>query len=189
MERLSDQELLRELRSGSHQAFSIIYQRYWKRVLLFANSRLHDTKKSQDLVQEVFVSLWTRRENLEINNLAGWLNACVVYSVLKMSTAERAKADFLTSINLFSAEAAPADNPVVSTELLKAFKDVVEKMPRQRKRIFQLRYEENLKTRQIAEQLNISQKTVQNQLLSSYKEIRSLLTRVLLLSLLFMITL
>jgi RNA polymerase sigma factor (sigma-70 family) len=53
-------------------------------------------------------------------------------------------------------------------------------MPRQRKKIFQLRHEENLKTKEIAEALNISQKTVQNQLLHSYQEIRSLLTRVLL---------
>jgi DNA-directed RNA polymerase specialized sigma24 family protein len=57
MEAPSDQDLLRELMDGSHEAFSIIYQRYWKKVFVFAYDRLKDVKQSQDIVQDIFVSL------------------------------------------------------------------------------------------------------------------------------------
>ena len=180
METLSDQDLLQELMSGSHEAFSILYKRYWKKVFIFAHDRLNDAKQSQDIVQDVFVSLWERKETLEIKNLNAYLYASVRYGVLRIVDAQQAEAHFFNSLKHLAAEASSADDQVISAELLDAYRALVDKMPAQRRKIFQLRHEENLKTKQIAETLNISQKTVQNQLLHSYQQIRTLLTRVLL---------
>ena len=180
MEALTDQDLLEELGSGSHEAFAVIYQRYWKKVFVFAYDRLKDVKQSQDIVQDLFVSLWERKASLEVANLNAYLYASVRYGVLRLIDAQQAEVNFISSLKHLTTEAAAADDQVISAELLEAYRAVVDKMPRQRKKIFQLRHEENLKTKEIAEVLHISQKTVQNQLLHSYQEIRNLLTRVLL---------
>ena len=180
MEAPSDQDLLQQLMSGSHEAFSIIYQRYWKKVFVFAYDRLKDAKQSQDIVQDIFVSLWERKTALQVANLNAYLYASVRYNILRLIDTQQAEATFFNSLKHLSIEASSADDQVISAELLDAYRALVDKMPRQRKKIFQLRHEENLKTKDIAAALNISQKTVQNQLLHSYQEIRSLLTRVLL---------
>ena len=180
MEAPTDQDLLEDMRNGSHDAFAVIYQRYWKKVFVFAYDRLKDTKQSQDIVQDIFVSLWERKASLQVGNLNAYLYASVRYGVLRLIDAQQAEATFFNSLKHLAAEASAADDQVISAELLDAYRALVDKMPRQRKKIFQLRHEENLKTKDIAEALNISQKTVQNQLLHSYQEIRSLLTRVLL---------
>lgn len=183
MNTLSDQDLLLRLAHGSHEAFSIIYKKYWQKVFLFAYDRLKDTKQSQDIVQDIFVSLWDRKEKLEIDNLNAWLYASVRYSILKLIDAESVKNHLFASLKHLTPESASPDSRLVSAELFKAYRALIEKMPTQRRRILQMRHEENMKTRQIANSLNISQKTVQNQLLSAYQEIRLLLARVLLFTL------
>jgi RNA polymerase sigma-70 factor (ECF subfamily) len=180
METQDDQELLSMLMSGSHDAFSVIYKKYWKKVFLFAYDRLQDTKQSQDIVQDIFVSLWERKAELAVENLNAYLYASVRYRILKLVDTEQARDHFFASLQHLNPSGSSADNSVISTELLNAYNTLVNKMPRQRRKILQLRYDEGLKTREIAELLGISQKTVQNQLLNSYQEIRSLLSRVLL---------
>jgi RNA polymerase sigma-70 factor (family 1) len=180
MEAPSDQDLLQQLMSGSHEAFSIIYQRYWKKVFVFAYDRLKDVKQSQDMVQDIFVSLWERKASLQVANLNAYLYASVRYSIFRLVDAQQAEAHFFSSLKHLSGNASSADDKLISAELLEAYRALVGKMPRQRKKIFQLRHEEDFKTKEIAEALNISQKTVQNQLHHSYQEIRNLLTRVLL---------
>jgi len=180
MEVPSDQDLLLQLMKGSHEAFSIIYHKYWKKIFVYAYDRLKDTKQSQDIVQDLFVSLWERREGLQVDNLNAYLYASARYAILRLIDAQQAEAHFFTSLQHLSLDASAADHQMISAELLEAYRALVGKMPSQRRRIFQMRHEENLKTREIAEALNISQKTVQNQLLNSYQQVRSLLTRVLL---------
>src|ERR1700754_297897 len=180
MEASSDHELLLQLMSGSHEAFSIIYHKYWRKIFVYTYDRLKDIKQSQDIVQDLFVSLWERKEQLHVDNLNAYLYASARYAVLKVVDAQQAEAHFFTSLQHLSLDVSAADHQMISAELLGAFRALVEKMPSQRRKIFQMRHEENLKTREIAEALGISQKTVQNQLLTSYQQIRTLLTRVLL---------
>jgi len=174
-----DHVLLQQLNKGSEDAFSEIYRKYWKKIYMLAYDRLKDTKQSQDIVQDIFISLWERRGALEIQNLNAYLHSSVRYSIFKLVAANKVMDDFYDLSEVLSSQASYADHRIISHELLAAFNNLVENMPAQRKKIFRMRYEENMKTRLIAEQLNISQKTVQNQLLSSYKNIRTLLTQIL----------
>src|ERR1700743_590370 len=120
MEELSDQDLLLKLMSGNHEAFSVIYRRYWKKVFVFAFDRLKDVKQSQDLVQDLFVSLWERKAELQITNLNAYLYASVRYGVLRIIDAQQAEAHFFTSLQHLSLDASAADHQVISTELLQA---------------------------------------------------------------------
>ena len=176
---MEDQDLLQLLVNGNHEAFSAIYKKYWRRIFVAAYDRLQDVKQSQDIVQDIFVRLWERRAELEIGNLNAYLYPSVRYSVFKTVSTEKVKGSFFAAVRHLSLEASPADHDILTAELQKAYRVLIDKMPPQRRKIFQMRYEENLKTREIAERLNISQKTVQNQLLTSYMEVRSIMTEAL----------
>lgn len=175
MEDSTDGLLLKELLTGSENAFTIIYKKYWRKVYIQAYDRLKDPKQSQDITQEIFISLWERREQYEIQNLYAWLSAAVKYKVFKLVEAQKVKEDFYKLDEKFLPVSNPADHQIITQELTIAFNRFLEKMPPQRKKIFQLRFEKALNTKAIALQLNINQKTVQNQLLHSSNDIRLLL--------------
>lgn len=176
---MEDQDLLLLLVNGDHEAFSIIYKKYWRRIFVAAYDSLQDVKQSQDIVQDIFVRLWEKRADYEIKNLNAYLYSSVRHSVLKTVTSEKVKDSFFAALRHLTMEASSADHDILTAELLKAYHALLEKMPPQRRKIFQMRYEEDLKTREIAERLNITQKTVQNQLLTSYMEVRSIMTEAL----------
>jgi len=179
MEVINDDALLREIRTGCSDAFSKIYNKYWDSTYMQAYDRLKDTKQSQDITQDIFIRLWERRESLEIQNLPAYFAVSVRNNVFKLLAARKVNQNFYTVSETLLPHSSSADHQIITNELIKAFRTLVDSMPPQRKKIFQLRYEEDLKTSAIARQLNITQKTVQNHLLSSYRDIRYLLTQLL----------
>ena len=176
---MEDRDLLQLLAHGDYTAFSKIYDKYWKRLYAMAYSRLKDKKQSKDVVQDLFVTLWERRENLTIENLDRYLYSCVRYNVMKYIANRKITVDFFDALENLPLQSLSADSDIISRELLEAYHALVENMPPQRKKIFQMRFDKNMKTKAIAEELNITQKTVQNQLLTSVNQIRSLVTALL----------
>ena len=82
---LSDEDLLDLVRSGNDAAFSEIYSRYWKKLLTVAiNKSDGNIEEAEEIVQDLFVSLWRRRGELQISTtLASYLAAAVKYRVIK----------------------------------------------------------------------------------------------------------
>ncbi|MBN9380947.1 MAG: sigma-70 family RNA polymerase sigma factor [Chitinophagaceae bacterium] len=179
MEVFNDDELLRQIKTGSSDAFSEIYNKYWDKTFMQAYDRLKDIKQSQDLTQDIFIRLWERRTSLDIQNLPAYLNTAVRNNVFKLVASHKVNEDCYNIAERLLPHSSSADHQLITDELIKAFHSLVDNMPPQRKKIFQLRYEQDLKTGVIAQQLNITQKTVQNHLLSSYRDIRFLLAQLL----------
>jgi DNA-directed RNA polymerase specialized sigma24 family protein len=57
-----DSELLALLKEGNASAFDILYNRYWDRVLNLAYRKTGDLMEAENIIQDVFVSLWKRRK-------------------------------------------------------------------------------------------------------------------------------
>lgn len=113
---------------------------------------------------------------MEIESLDSYLYSSVRYGVLKQVASHKITVDFFDALENLPLQASSADTNIVSKELWAAYNDMVGTMPAQRQKIFRMRFEDNMKTKAIAEELNITQKTVQNQLITSSQQIRSLLT-------------
>jgi DNA-directed RNA polymerase specialized sigma24 family protein len=78
----SDSELLEAIRQGNEAAFSELFKRYWKKLHNLAYDRLRSDQATKEIVQELFVSLWTKRESLSITHLQSYLYAAVKNRVL-----------------------------------------------------------------------------------------------------------
>jgi RNA polymerase sigma-70 factor (family 1) len=184
---MNDKELLGLLSQGDEKAFKQLYDRYWQKMYAYALRLLNDTEQSEDLLQDVFISLWERKRSLDIDNLSAYLFSSVRYAAYNQLKQRNSRDTLMIIHEVDMPQVEAADHILLSTELQTAYEQLLENMPAQRKRIFKMRYEEDLTTRSIAEHLQIAQKTVQNHLFISYQQIRSLIstTLVLILALLF----
>ena len=76
-----EHELLRHLASGEEQAFTVIYNRYWKPMFFIAHKKLQVVEDAKEIVQGVFFTLWQKRENLLINDLSMYFAGMTRYAV------------------------------------------------------------------------------------------------------------
>ena len=168
----ADTELLLRLGNGDKHAFDILYNRYWKQVFNAAYKRLGDREQAQDIAQDVFIQLWTRASKAPIDNLSGYLMVATRNGVFKKMEKEAKYSALPESVHQMES-ATGADSGVLHQEFLIAFQALIETLPPQQRLIFKMRFEEELNSQQIAEKLEISVKTVRNQLGKALATLRS----------------
>lgn len=179
----TDHELCALLKLGDNDAYTIIYEKYWQSLFKTAYQRLKDKEQSQDIIQTVFSDLWRRREKVNIVSLSAYLYAAVRFQVFKKISRKPACSPFLDEFEILLISPVKADDALLERELLNLIRLWIEALPSKRKAIFLMYAEEELSTRQIAEKLGISQKTVQNQLNTTMINLRLRLNKVLFLTL------
>ncbi|HMI01043.1 MAG TPA: sigma-70 family RNA polymerase sigma factor [Pedobacter sp.] len=171
-----DEQLLTQLREGDKSAFDKIYLKYWKVVLGATYKRVKDMDKSEDIAQDIFTRLWIRRDENNIKNLRGYLLTAVRNGFFTLMTKENR----FISIDEISAElqadASGADGNLLFKELMNAYEAMIEDLPNQQKAIFRMRYQQELSTDEIAQQLELSPKTVRNHLGRAINTLRTAIT-------------
>ena len=165
----NDQITFALIKNGDEEAFEKMFKQYYVQLTAFAHTYMHDIDLAESLVQNVFVKLWEKRKQYEINSLKSYLMIAVrnnCHNELKRKQHER---DLKLSVR-------PDDiieNANYSDSgTLERINQTIEKLPEQRKRIFKLNRLDGLKYREIAEKLNISPKTVEAQMGKALKFLR-----------------
>lgn len=160
----NDIELLLSLKNGKRSAFEEIFNRYWSSLFDAAYKRLKNKGQCKDILQDVFADLWIRREKIQIENLSAYLHTAIRFQVFKIASRNKISPVF---IELYDSIAFSPYHPgleLEEKELEELAQAWIDSLPDKRRMIFQLHFRENLSTKEIAEKLGISQKTVQNQL-------------------------
>lgn len=155
-----------------------IYNRYWDKLLAVAVNRLDDEQEAEECVQDVFVSLWKRRSQLELRyQLSTYLWMAVKYQVINRLDKRYAKRSLQTT-------GMPDNEPAVipsgealvfEKELLERIEQAIGQLPEKCRIIYRMSREEGKTTREIARQLNISEKTVEGHITRALKDIRKYL--------------
>jgi len=162
---LTDNELLSLVKEGDKDAYTEIYRRYWKTLYALSYNRLRDIQAAEDIVHEVFTSLWNNREQSVIQNLSAYLATAVKYLVIGNLRKLATHNNFLNSVEYYS-DVVLADpiNDLYNKRLLILLKEEVERLPEKCKLIFKYSREKHKSVKEIAEELQISPSTVENQL-------------------------
>lgn len=163
----TDHKLLQLVAQHDQAALRLLYQRYWTSLYDMAYRRLKDAQQAEEIVQDVFINIWKLRESLEIDNPGAYLRTAVRHRVLNYVTRNKAADSFYEPMALLLADSGRADELLLRKELLKLLRLYIETLPAKRKQIFLLHLYTNLSTKEIAERLSVSQKTVQNQILNA----------------------
>jgi RNA polymerase sigma-70 factor (ECF subfamily) len=163
---LTDAELLQRIQQDDVQAFEALYLRLWESLFIFAMKRLGSEDDAEDVVQEVFASLWARRHSLQIRDtFEGYLFSAVKYKVINQVAAMMQHPEKLEYVR----EALlPAVNNIAEdinfNELQGALQQEVKSLPAKMREIYLLYIEQHRSVADIATLLSLSEQTVRNQL-------------------------
>lgn len=155
---------------GNEKDFSLLYDRYKHVLYGIALSYLKDTDSSDDLIQELFLTLWNKRQDLEIQNMKAYLfqmtrNRCLDYLKAQKHIEDIAEAEDL------SHEQTPQQE-LEFKETGKRLQNLIQNLSPQCRTVFLLVRFENLKYKEVAGLLSISEKTVENHMGRALKALR-----------------
>lgn len=177
---VDEQSLFALLREGDESAFEQIYKLYWTQLFNTAYKRLPEKEKCKDIIQNVFTDLWNRRAMLDLDNPSAYLHTAVRFQVLKQISKNSKSSAFTATFETELISPLATDGEVLEKEVRVLIKLFIKALPQKRRDIFLMYYFKGLSTSQIATQLNVSQKTVQNQLATASNALRLRLTQLLL---------
>ena len=176
---LSYEELVSRIKKSDRRAFDELYERCWEKLYTQGASKLKSDDLAKDIVQDIFVDLWTKRENLAIDNITNYLSRAVRFKVIDQIRRKDYHQKEIDEIANIIAGSEFADSKFLENELNEIIILLMDRLPKKRREIFKLRFQEDLSTKEISELLKISPKTVQNQTLNSISLLRSLLQKIL----------
>lgn len=168
----SDEQLLQLLKDGDEAAFTEIYYRYWQVLVRTAFHILQDSEAVQDVVQNVFISLWLRRSEADIKNLNLYLRQAVRFSVFKAIREIRHDRTFYERLATVTVDII-TDDPLLFKEQQQLIQQLIDTMPHDWREAFLLSRENNMTYKQIAELLGVSEKTIEKRISRSLQFIRA----------------
>lgn len=179
-EKFSDEKLSIMLFDGDTGAFEEIFNRYWLKLYATAYKRVKCREVAEEIIQDLFTVLWTKRETIQIHSsLAAYLFTSVRYMVFNHIQKEIVRENYKDS---FQAKTMFFDNSTEETvflnELIRNIEKEVKHLPPQCRNVFELSRKENKTNREIAEVLGISEKTVEGHLTKAIKQLKACLTDV-----------
>lgn len=167
-----DNELLYLLSQNDKAAFTELYNRYWQKLYAIAYNRLKETQTAEDIVHDVMAGLWSSREKISIELLENYLATATKYAVLGKLRKKERERQFQNSLNQTPVFELQIEEKLHYKKILEVIKTEVELLPERCRLIFKCSREEGKPVKQIARELNISPKTVENQLTKAIKQLR-----------------
>ncbi len=169
-----DTELLRLLSENDQQAFEELYRRYHSKLFFFIQKLSGSAATAEDIVQDVFIKLWTQRHNLAgIGNLNAWIFRITRNQAINVIKRHANEALILQEI---AQETTPGENRsheiLVQKNMHAVLRKVVDELPPQQKLVFLLSREEGLTYAQIGEKLGISALTAKKHAAQALRTLR-----------------
>jgi RNA polymerase sigma-70 factor (family 1) len=168
----TDDELTQLLRKGDETAFTHIYNAYWDKLYYIANRLLKDSNAAEEIVQEVFLTLWKKKETLTIDSINPYLAAMTRYAVYRYLAKQKifkVKENQVGQLNASAVFEIDVDNKI----LLEIITELSNKLPEKCRLVFQYNKLQDQSLADVAAQLGMSQKTAEAHLTKALRVIRS----------------
>lgn len=174
MYKLSNEEILVLMQQGDEAAFEELYNRYWKKLYNAIYSRTRSVEWSESIVQDFFTSLWLKRSKLKINSsFEAYAFTAVRYHLFHYIQKEIIRKKYSEALKVRSVRHANStEEMVLANDLSKNVSKAVAQLPEKCRSVFELSRHAHKTNREIAEELGISEKTVENHLTRALKYLR-----------------
>lgn len=172
---------------GDEAAFTALYDRYWAKLFAIAYNRLQSREAAEDVVHDVFASFWANRSSSAIQQAENYLAVAVKYAVLLRLRRQLRERDYTRSA-LSVVSAVSPESRIDDRQLLELLNREVEKLPERCRLVFKCSREQGMPVREIARTLQLSPKTVENQLTRALRHLRLALRSLLHSSLLILLS-
>jgi RNA polymerase sigma-70 factor (family 1) len=170
----SDELLLEAMKGGDSASFDVLFNRYWQTLYTTAYAISKDNEVSSEIVHDIFLNLWLKREKLQIYSFKGYITASARYHVYRyLKTSKRNVLEYHDELGegkrISSNE---GELNIRNQELRLKVESHLQGLPKRCKEIFTLSRRDELSNDEIAERLDISKRTVENQLTSALQHLR-----------------
>jgi len=170
---LTDQQLASLLQAGDSDAFRLIYDRFWSKLLVVATKRLGSVSEAEEVVQDVFLNLWRKRTTFSLKvSFENYLAVAVKFEVINRR-AKRLREDAL-HVEL-EALHAPVNDGKAGFDLeylQQQLAHTVNSLPPKCQLVFRLSRDDDYTNKQIAQELGVTEKAVEKHISKALKALR-----------------
>ncbi len=170
----SDEILVEAMKNGDSVSFNTLFNRYWQRLYTTAYAISKDHEVSSGIVHDIFLNIWLKRERLQIGSFQGYITACAKYHVYRhMKVSKRNVLEYRYELEEGDRVSANhGELHIREQELQRKVESHMEALPKRCKEIFTLSRRDELSNDEIATRLDISKRTVENQLTNALHHLR-----------------
>ena len=173
---VNDNHIFDLIKQDNHVAFSLLFERYYKELLLYANLFLHDIDKCEDIIQSVFVKLWENRHSLTVQtSVISYLYGAVRNSCLNRLKHDKIKNEYSIYVSAFQDDFEDMNKNINFKECLERFNASICQLPEKYREIFVSSRIHGQKYDEIALRLGISKRTVEERMKKAIAILRSLM--------------
>jgi RNA polymerase sigma-70 factor (ECF subfamily) len=168
---LTETKLFKQITLGDKEAFDQLFHLNYKSLCRFALTFVEDADESEEIVQKIFVRLWENRKKLIIpNNTKSFLFKSVYFECLKFFRQKQIHEKYISKyVKYINTN---TDDKEDYTAFLPHLYTAIEKLPKKCQQIFILNKIEGLTQKEVSEYLEISVKTVENQITIAISKLR-----------------
>lgn len=177
----SDEELLLLCQQGNRAAFALLYDRYWLNLIKKSLHKLDSQSDAEEVVQTLFINLWRRRNNINLRStFQAYVYTALRYEILRFIDAYIKQSGHLSLDNMLPMQQPTDESDMGRMELRELeleIREIVNGLPDKCRLIFKMSREDGLSAKQIAQELDISHRTVETQIGKAVRVIKTALKR------------
>ena len=174
----TDKQLIERLVAGDGKAFDLLFEKYLHKLYLFATDNIGDKELAREMVMDVLLKLWQNRENLgHIKSPGAYLYSSVKHAIIDHYRKKSLQLTALEDLHHEVIAGHQADTDLIDSELQQALKDGVQYLSPQRRLIFEMKRDQDLSHKEIAEHLDLSAKTVENHMTAAISSLKTYLKK------------
>ncbi|MCG8578973.1 MAG: RNA polymerase sigma-70 factor [Bacteroidales bacterium] len=172
--RETEKELIEALEHDETKAFESLYLLYGRKLLVFVSRYFNSQDDAEEIVQEVFVKIWKKRKDLKAHDsLKGYLFTIAYNAIRKRFISIKREQELQKNYALeYMDDSEELVTEDTYADVISQIDKIVGQMPEKRRQVFTLCKKEGLSVSEVATYLNISEKTVKNQMTAAYQTIR-----------------
>ncbi len=178
MNQPEEKALSDRIKNGDEKAFELLFHKFYGHLCVYAAKIINDETSAEEIVQDLFVKIWEKREQLSIEtSLKNYLFRSVKNLCLNFIQHNKTKNNYTQNVLSETESNFSDDDNYPEIDLALKIEESINSLPEKRKEIFRLSRQEGLKYHEIAEKLNISIKTVETQMSLAIKSLREKLKK------------
>lgn len=169
---MPEAQLLGLIKEGDYDAFNEIYNRHSSSLYGAAYNVLRDKEACMDILQDIFAWFWEHRAQWQLTGCKGYLLTAVKFKTANYIRNNKFRNSFFQEIDVLQVAGDDKNSKIEVDQLIAFIKDITNELPLRCREIFELSRYKQLSNKEIASKLNISEKTVENQITIALKKLR-----------------
>lgn len=174
-----EKQIVLKVIEGNHEAFAQLYDMYAERIYYFALRFMISKEDAENITQEVFVKVWETRDRLDVNlSLSSYLFTIAKNTIFNLHRKRVNELAYLEHLGSYlESNQVRLENEIIFRDIQDHLEKLINELPPQRKKVFELSRKQGLSHKEISEQLNISEKTIETHIRLALKTLRDGLDR------------